>query len=313
MKKEFFSYDQQLKNLEEKGLIILNKEYAETKLKQISYYSLISGYKAPFKDGPSGYYVRGVTFEEIVKFYYFDEQLRHLFLKHILHVERQLKSLLSYHFCEMYGEKQTKYLNAKNYEGDEDEIKKMVSLIKTAVSPKSQYPYIVHFNKEYNNVPLWVAMNALTFGNVSAMYQYSKPNIKTKVSKNYDGINEKDLQRFISVIANCRNVCAHGERLFQYNSDKKTIPDTKLHSIMNLAKKKEQYKQGKKDLFAVVIALRYLIEESDFKEFIKQLKELVDGVINNCSHISEEQLYKYMGFPNNWSKITSYKKSQIIK
>ncbi|MBQ1733523.1 MAG: Abi family protein, partial [Lachnospiraceae bacterium] len=114
--KVFYTYQQQLDKLEiEKDLIIQDRNYAENKLKEISYYSLIGGYKQPFKHLPSGKYLRGVTFEEIVNLYYFDEEMRSLLLKYILHVERQIKSLLSYHFCEKYGDNQSQYLNANNY------------------------------------------------------------------------------------------------------------------------------------------------------------------------------------------------------
>lgn len=75
-------------------------EFAKITLQKLGYFSLIGGYKDLFKHKPSGNYLHGVTFEEITAFYYFDEELRTLFLKYILHVERQLKSMLSYYFCE---------------------------------------------------------------------------------------------------------------------------------------------------------------------------------------------------------------------
>ena len=79
MAKVFYTYQQQLDKLEiEKNLIIQDRNYAENKLKEISYYSLIGGYKQPFKHLPSGKYLRGVTFEEIVNLYYFDEEMRSL-------------------------------------------------------------------------------------------------------------------------------------------------------------------------------------------------------------------------------------------
>ena len=45
------------------------------------------------------------------------------------------------------------------------------------------------------------------------MYQYSTSDIRAKVSQNYEHVTEAQLHQFIRVIANCRNVCAHGERL----------------------------------------------------------------------------------------------------
>lgn len=97
MEKKFLTYDQQIENLQkEKQLTISDVPAAIHMLEHISYYSLIGGYKDLFKHKPSGKYLHGVTFEEIVAFYYFDEGLRNLFLKYILQVERHLKSLISY-------------------------------------------------------------------------------------------------------------------------------------------------------------------------------------------------------------------------
>lgn len=97
----FFTYEQQIdKLINEKNLCIPNKKFAEETLEQLSYYSLIGGYKEPFKHASSGNYKYGVTFEEIVALYYFDEELRTLFLKYILHIERHTKSIISYYFCE---------------------------------------------------------------------------------------------------------------------------------------------------------------------------------------------------------------------
>ena len=111
--KTFLTYDEQIEKLEkEKQLVISDPEFAKITLQKLSYFSLIGGYKDLFKHKPSGNYLHGVTFEEITAFYYFAEELRTLFLKYILHVERQLKSMLSYYFCEKYGEQQTAYLAA---------------------------------------------------------------------------------------------------------------------------------------------------------------------------------------------------------
>ena len=92
---------------------------------------------------------------------------------------------------------------------------------------------------------------------------------------------------------------------FQVNE---AIPDMVLHSKLQLPQKKGQYTIGKKDLFAVVIALRYLIDNQEFKQFKTELKRLIHSVLNNCPHISQELLFSKMGFPANWEKIVRYKK-----
>lgn len=47
---------------------------------------------------------------------------------------------------------------------------------------------------------------------------------------------------------------------------------------------------GYKDLFAVVIALRYLIPNKDFKVFRKILSLLIKDVLKKCPHLTEDQL-----------------------
>lgn len=308
--KAFSTYEQQLNILEhDKHLIITNRHYAIRTLEQLGYFSLIGGYKSIFKDVPPEHFIRGVTFEEIVSFYYFDEELRTLFMKYILHVERHIKSLFSYCFCEKYGKQQKYYLDVRsyNYTGkNAHQIQKLVHSLEKAISLPSQYPYINHAAESYHNVPLWIAVNALTFGQISKMYQYATTDIRSKVSKNFPCMNEKQLHLFITVVSRCRNICAHGERLFAFRIHE-TIPDTPLHKKLQIPQKNGNYVYGKHDLFAVVIALRYLISHDEFKAFRYSLGKLIRKVLCECPHITEEKLLRTMGFPGNWEKICRYR------
>ena len=86
------------------------------------------------------------------------------------------------------------------------------------------------------------------------------------------------------------------------------IPDTVLHSKLSIPKKKNLYIYGKNDLFAVVISLRYLIRDDEFKSFKHSLSLLIKRVLINCPHLTEAQLLNEMGFPPKWDKIMRYKK-----
>lgn len=311
MAKIFLTYKQQLHTLEHvKQLTIPDPKYAKRMLEEISYYSLISGYKSLFKHNASNKYVHGVTFDELVSFYYFDEELRTLFLKYILHVERHIKSMFSYYFCEKYGEQQSHYLSVNSYnynKKNQQQVQRLVHSLQKAISVPSQYAYINHSANTHHNVPLWVATNALTFGQISKMYQYATTDLRTKISKNFTNISEKQLHQFITIIARCRNVCAHGERLFSFRIHE-TIPNTLLHKKMQIPQKNGNFLYGKQDLFAVVIALRYLISADDFRIFKSCLTKLINKVLKQCPHLTREQLLKEMGFPENWEKIMRYKK-----
>lgn len=116
MAKPFLTFQAQNSFLEQdKNLLIENHTFAKTMLTQIGYFSLIGGYKTPFKKPTTQKYKDGTRFEDIVPLYHFDENLRELFLKYILKVERHIRVLLSYHFAEKHGESQVMYLNPANY------------------------------------------------------------------------------------------------------------------------------------------------------------------------------------------------------
>ena len=311
MPKPFLSFQDQINHLvNQKNLVISNPAYAQQMLQEIGYFGLIGGYKTPFKNTTTQKYIDGSTFEDIVALYKFDENLRELFLKHILQIERHLRSLLSYYFTEKYGEQQIHYLAPANYTTNPRyrvDVRRLISVLDHLANHNSDYPYINHQRNTYGNVPLWVLINGITFGSLSKFYSYITPDLRVKVSKNFEKVNEKQLEQFLGVITKFRNVCAHNERLYSYQT-RNDIPNTGIHQKLGLPQNGTQYACGKHDLFAVVISFKYLLPKQDFKKFKTSLSKIIRHYLATSSAISETDLYRYMGFPNNWQKISIYTK-----
>lgn len=305
-RKPFMTYEQQIQKLKnEKKLEIRDKEYAIELLKKHSYFALISGYKEPFKD-KNGFYKLHTAIEDIYTLYIFDDKLRTLFLRNILKIEKHVKSLISYSFCELYGEEQSHYLNATKYNytsKNQEDINELIArLTKITADPKN-YPYIKHQQKVHGNIPLWVMMKALTLGTVSKMYSFLSQSIQHNVSKEFQYVHETMMVQMLDLLARVRNVCAHNERLYDYRYKKGTIDNTFVHEALQIQKRKTQYIKGKNDLFAVVIVLKYLLDEKDFVEFIEDLNSSIDELLQTTRIVQRSQLYKYMGFPTNWTDI----------
>ena len=309
MPKPFMTYEQQLTKLkDEKHILIPDEAKAKAKLQEIGYYSLVTGYKHIFRVPGQKIYKNGTSFDEIVSLYEFDEAIRALFLRYLLHIEQHLRSLLSYYFTEKYGENQSAYSNAANYNTVAKHQRGIGRLIFELenLSKSKNYPYIEYQRNTYNNVPLWVLVNAMTFGSLSKMYIFLTSDLQTKVSKNFPNVNEKQLRQYLSVLTKFRNVCAHNERLFSYRT-KDSIPDTNLHRKLCIPKMGSTYTLGKCDLFAVVIAFRYLLSPDEFRIFKSALASHIDKILNKMDHITETELLDAMGFPLNWKKISAYK------
>lgn len=302
------TYEQLLWKLsQEKKLEISDKDYAVKLLKEHSYFALISGYKGPFK-GKDGNYKVHVSIQDIYALYVFDDSLRALFLQYILKIEKHVKSLISYSFCEAYGEKQAHYLNATKYNynsRNQKDINELITRLTNITENPKNYPYIRHQKKQYGNIPLWVMMKALTLGTVSKMYSFLPQSVQHNVSKEFTYIHESMLTQMLDLLARVRNVCAHNERLFDYKYKKGTIDDTYIHEVLKIQKVKGQYRKGKNDLFAVVIVLKYLLDRNDFEEFVEKLDSIIQKLLNDTKRVEKIQLYKYMGFPENWIEISA--------
>lgn len=116
MIKPYLTYDQQIyKLVENKELIINDKEYARRKLIEIGYFSLIGGYKNLFINPMTRKYENDTTFEDVVALYEFDESLRQLTFSYLIKIEQKLRQLIAYSFCAQYGEQQIHYLTRDNY------------------------------------------------------------------------------------------------------------------------------------------------------------------------------------------------------
>lgn len=311
MAQAFLDYDGQVdKLINKKELIVDDREYVIGMLTQISYFSLIGGYKNMFINPTMNKYKRGVRFVDIVSLYRFDEELRSLLMKYILKFERKLHSVISYHFTETYGEKQSFYLDVNSYDCIPTKIRginSLVSRLNKLATQRSDYEYINYHRNKYSNIPLWVLINALTLGTISKFYQFSKPSLQTKICKDFENLNEKQLEQILSVMTKFRNVCAHGERLFSYHT-KDCIGNLVIHKKLGISMHKKQYIYGKNDLFAVIISLRYVLSKDDFLKLKNELSKLIDKLLKDTSCLSENEILKAMGFPINWKKISSIRK-----
>lgn len=304
--KIFLTYENQIKKLKEKNLIIEDEEYAVTMLKKLSYFNLINGYKKPFKED-DGNYKDGTKFEDIISLYQFDDKLRNIFLNNILIVEIHMKSLISYHFCDKYGDCQCEYLKTANYNNQEKyklQVEELVEKLNKILENPGKVRYIKHQQTKYSNVPLWVLVKALTFGNLSKLYSSQQDNIKSQIAKEIPIIRENQIEAMLDILTRYRNVCAHNERLFDFKYKRKKVRSTNIHKYYDI----NNNKYLETNLFDVVIFLKYLLTDEDFNKFIGEIGQAINELVLNTNQIEQPQLLKLMGFPPNWLNINKLDK-----
>lgn len=209
--------------------------------------------------------MQGTTFDEIVALYQFDADLRELFLKYLLQIERHIGNLIAYYFIEAHGISQNEYMNPNNYNNiarNRNTIGGLIKKLYGAIN-STEHSYVNYHQTQYGNVPLWVPTSVLTFGSLSKMYNVLPQSLRTKICRHFPNVNQRQLERYLSVLTKYRNACAHGDRLFTYKTVDQIL-DTPLHAKLKILRKGNQYIYGEQDLFAVVIAFRYLLPKEDF-------------------------------------------------
>ncbi|MBQ2475445.1 MAG: Abi family protein [Ruminococcus sp.] len=299
MSKKFLTYDQQINHLKSKNLTIENEELAKYHLQHYSYYSLIGGYKGIFKLKRNGDYKPDASFNKIYSLYIFDEYLRHLVLHEIIRVEKHIKSVYSYAFCQLYGDEQKDYQNANNYNYSQHQydVNKFLSLTNDTLNHANNYPYISYNLANHGTVPLWVIINTFTFGTISKLYLFSTRKMQNQVCKHFPELYPHQLCSMLKFLTKFRNVCAHGERLYNYRT-RKTIPYMPVHKSFSIS-----VTGGKNDFFNVLVCLKYLSQEYDFKTLIITIDEMLKEheKVMGSSYINA--MMKEMGFPANWIDI----------
>ena len=311
MSKPYLTVSQQIQHLiNKKSLIVTDVAYAEQKLTDIGYCSLIGGYKTPFINSMTRKYTSNTTFEDVFCLYQFDKGLRMLTFEYLNAVEEKIGQLISDAFCNHYGEKQSSYLDPHNYlpgPGNNSKVAGLIRILSHIANQDTDHDYIIHQRQKYGDVPLWETRKALTFGQLSKMYSVLQIQQKTYIANHYTNISVSNLTSFLSALTFFRNVSAHNERLYSFKVKQHDFPDTRLHKKLKIPQKGVQYIMGKSDYFGVVIALRYLLPSKDFLVFKRRLKSLFNSYSHSSQRLSQTDLLSLMGMPNNWETITRYK------
>lgn len=303
--KVFKTLDEQIDILASKGLIIGDREKAKDVLLRENYF-FISGYRHLFmKSYNDGKFIPGSTFEELYATFVFDRQVRNIYFKHILVVENNIKSLISYVLSKKYGFREKDYLNANNFTQNpmkarqvHDILDKMKRQIR--VNGK-KHAATVHYLSNYGYIPLWILVKVLSFGIVSELFTILKDEDQQEIADIYK-LDIASLSIYLSILANYRNLCAHEDILYDYRTQRK-IPDTKYHYQLDITKTEDEYICGKNDLFAVIIVLKQMLSSEEFRNLINEIGYEIDILDGRIDTLSVEELLNKISFPNNWRDI----------
>lgn len=306
--KPFKTHEQLIELLSSRGIDFSaqdSKSFTKKKLQRIGYYNLINGYSTLFwADETKEMYKPGTTINEIYNLYLFDQKLREIFLRNILPLETNIKSLIAYYFPQHHPE--SNYITYNNFDTFRKDANKnitsLIAEIQRQIAGRATDPSISHYLKNYGYIPLWVLNNILTLGSISKFYSLMQQQERQEISKTFH-LSDNELENLLTYISSIRNFCAHGNRLYCYRS-KRPLFDTQLHKSMGIEKsEKGEYIYGKRDLFAVMISLKLTISKVEFRRLVKEIDIALRNLYSHTSVLTETAILQSIGFPTNWKQL----------
>lgn len=304
-KKTFKNLDEQIEILRSRGLVITDVEKTKSILLRENYF-FISGYRHLFmKSWKDTNFIPGTTFEELYAMFVFDRRVRNIFFKNLLIVENNIKSLISYELSKNYGFKEKDYLNPKNFSKNpikSRQVHDVLNKVKRQIRVNGkQHSATMHYITNYGYIPLWILVKVLSFGIVGELYDILDDTNQTNISDIYN-LEPETLAIYLAILSNYRNLCAHEDILYNHRTQKQ-IPDTRYHYLLNIEMTDNEYNYGKNDLFSVVIIMKQLLTQSEFREFINEIGYEIDILEGKTNILPIGNFLNKIGFPDNWRDI----------
>lgn len=309
MQKTFKTIEEQILILRDKRLVIDDEEWAKEILLRENYFFL-SGYRHLFMDGlRSKRFKEGTNFRELYALFNFDRQLRNIIFKNLLIIENNMKSIFSYQLSKNYGFKEKDYLKPSNFNTSPEKSRQVNDLlrkIKRQIRVNGgQHAATNHYMFNYGYIPLWVVVKVLSFGIVCELYSIMKSKDQEEIAEIFD-MRVTDLLNFLPILANYRNLCAHEDILYD-NRTAVMIETNKYHTMLNLPQLEGEYTCGKNDLFALIIIMKYLLRDEEFRLLIKEIDYEKSVLAGKLASLDIEDIMIYMGFPKNYTELINMK------
>lgn len=244
--KPFKTFDEQLEILKDRGLDINDVEFANIVLQDISYYTVVNGYKNfLIPNSSSDIFIPGTSFEMLYTLHIININFSSVLLKYISYVENSVKCKLAYLVAKNYGVytdyndlkniNPSDYLYRDNYMNSRFRNNTLKSIKKDICG--HQAGLSVEHYKNKNHIPPWIVTTSISLGETIHWYKILKPELKDELLDYFNSLsclNPLDKREFfiksMDLCKEYRNTIAHGNRVFS-DTFKIELPKRQLQAI----------------------------------------------------------------------------------
>lgn len=312
--KPFKTIDEQIKLLQSRSLIIQDTEKAKKYLIRNNYYNVINMYGKLLSDNFDKY-IKNASFDEITEIHYFDKELKDTLFKYISEAEKHFKSVIAYCFAETYPNQKYAYLNTNNFADTKPfDVSKLISDISQIIQKKlhkKRDNAIKHYYNKHGDVPIWVLINEMTFGQTINFYKNLKPYLKNRIAtelndflnantSNTIKITPNHILSYMKNICEIRNCVAHNNKLLGYNCRETTLYHQGIYLKYNVSR--NDYRQ---DVYNVIICLQIALTKNQFAQLHNTILKRAKNLEKKLHSISVDVILGSLGYPKGWCQTSS--------
>ena len=211
------TYEDQLKQLEERGLSVARRREALEVLATVGY-TRLSGFWKPLLLTERKHFQAGASFSQIYHRYQFDSSLRQLTLYAVNHIEVALRSALVYEISHELGT--GLWVDNSSIYRSSPWLEKFLGRVRSGLHD-SREPWAKHYREHHEGStpipPAWIALQFAYFGDLSNILRsLVLTSARAAICTRY-GVNHEVLISWINSLRHLRNACAHHARIWNRN------------------------------------------------------------------------------------------------
>lgn len=216
------SYDEQLELLKSRGLHVADDKVALHHLRTVGYYTL-GGYLYSMRvlegQARTDTFLRDASFEHLVRLYNFDCSLRHLCLEALEVIERAIKVKVAYNVGrhDAMAHHTGSALSPDALAARPGQRSRHAQWLEdhTCKATSRNHDAIAAFIRKYGpDLPIWVATDAMDFGDVSRLFGMLDQSWQSNVAKAFDLQSAPQMGSWTRAMCSVRNIAAHHERMW---------------------------------------------------------------------------------------------------
>lgn len=273
MGRKAITLDEQVALLRSRNMTISDELKAKEILFDVGYFRM-GFYWFPFEQTYPNRHHRthlfkeGTSFDDAVKLYYFDFNLRNILLKPLSRIEIAFRTKVAYIISNYYKDSPTWFVDISAV--SKQQASSFESKVYRSILDKVQV-ISLHHRHHINDkfAPAWKTLEFMTLGEMVHLFKSVKnEDLKLQIANQFGIKKLVTFENYLELVKDLRNTCAHGNVLYDFTPERSIRKGPAM-------KKGIGENQNLNGALRIVLFMMKQISENRYNDLIKEIDALI--------------------------------------